>query len=261
MPDLPQDLHKISGFWFDGKLIFCGLTKSTALNSMSCFLLYNSLSGLKWTPYSEALYYVRSASPTFIRPHSNWSLYVIGDTADSDKRVMIFNPITSFVATQRAFGRNIGHHCTFMSDSTQINVINEDGIWFYTTVNDGTTNSTWKFNYLQVNLKRHECKAIGDQVLIVDFSTVPSRKFLCAKSGFECHSIEIEFSARERLESKLATLNGIVHVLGGSETRVDQLGADGVTGDIKVTSAKNGLKGPRYQFAIVEVPESFFHHN
>ena len=261
VPDLPQVLYKISGFWFNGSLIFCGLAKGSALDSMTCFSLSNTLKGLKWAPYSRAIYYVRSVSPAFVRPHDGWWFYVIdGNTDEHGEEVVIFNPVSLYVTTQEALGHDLGHHCTFVSDSGRINVINEDGIWFFTTGN-GTTDYSWEFIYLDVRLENHECMTIGDQVLIIDYSSVPSHKYVCGQSGFDCRTIEFEFSAPARRSSKMVNLDGIVHVLGGSETRVDQLFFDSATGEIKVTSAKNSIKMIRHELAVVEVAESFFDHN
>ena len=235
LPNLQEDLFSPIGQWLDGKLTVCG-------NQNNCYELQKYPDRFEWSLNYNPAAYIRQSTTKVLKSKLDWHLYSI-----NGKDIIVYDRIKQKTEEiKHVFEEDIEDQCAFITDDDTIHAITSEN-WYICKRGQKCTK-----HEIEAKFTKPKClKLNDDQVLVLD----NNEAFLC--HDLTCKHLEDYTSAKDAF-SQITVLNEIPTVLGGNDVEVEliYLGENGVIDEIKI--AKNSLRNPRKEFAIVLVPQSYY---
>ena len=267
IPDLPKGLISPMGQFLDGNLYICGNLFQDQVNIEPevCYVLekpeVNQLTGSAsddrkikqwaWNSTDDPKPYYDTTSGQISVLESGWHIYSINGEIITD-----FNRISSTVNKfGDIFEDPLQNHCSFMTSDDVINILGGN-YWYQCNTmieNDGMNCTKHEMN---PKLYQPYCKKIFKSDLDLIIVWEDTNILLCHE--LDCSNPLGGGQSTKDATSQLTILEGKPTILGGTKTNVEQLTISDDLITYIITTAKNSLKIPRQNFAVILVPESFF---
>ena len=235
LPNLPEDLFSPIGHWLDGKLTVCG-------NQNNCYQLQKFPDRFEWSLNYNPAAYIRQSTTKVLTSKLDWHLYSL-----DGRDIIIYDRMKQkSQVIKDAFEEYMEDLCAFITNDDTIHAITSEN-WYQCKRGQKCAK-----HEIELKFTKPEClKFAEDQVLVLD----NDEAFLC--HDLECELLE-DYAHTKDASSQITELDEIPTVLGGNDVEVELIYLDKNGSIDEIKTAKNFLRNPRKQFAIILVPQSYF---